>query len=127
MNPKVLLIEDDTTMLTLLRTLLRFEGFEVAQMEGDDDLKGIVDSIRFEKPDLILLDVHLRLVNGFDLFHCIRKDKDLRNVRVIMSSGIDFSQKCLEEGVDGFVQKPYMPEELIQKIHELYGNQKPSG
>ncbi len=125
MNPKVLLIEDDTTMLTLLRTLLRFEGFEVAQMEGDDDLEGIMDSIRLEKPDLVLLDVHLRLVNGFDLFHSIRKDKDLRNVRVIMSSGIDFSQKCLDEGVDGFVQKPYMPEELIQKIRDLFRGQKP--
>jgi CheY-like chemotaxis protein len=92
---KVLLIEDDTTMLTLLRTLLRFEGYEVAQMEGDGHLDGIVEAIR--------------------------KDKELQDIRVIMSSGIDFSQKCLEEGVDGFIQKPYMPEELIRKIRELHG------
>jgi len=118
---KVLLIEDDTTMLTLLRTLLRFEGYEVAQIEGEGDLNSIVETIRMEKPSLILLDVHLRQVNGFELLQCIRKDKDLQDIRVIMSSGIDFNQKCLKEGVDGFIQKPYMPEELIQKIRELYG------
>jgi CheY-like chemotaxis protein len=118
---KVLLIEDDLTMLALLRTLLRFEGYEVAQMEGEGDLNAIMEAIRKEKPSLILLDVHLKQVNGFELFECIRKDNQLRDIRVIMSSGIDFSQKCLDEGVDGFIQKPYMPEELIQKIRELYG------
>jgi DNA-binding response OmpR family regulator len=123
MKLRVLLIEDDTTMLTLLRTLLRFEGFEVEQMEGDGDLSSIVETIRKEKPSLILLDVHLRQVNGFELFQRIRKDEELQNIRVIMSSGIDFSQKCLEDGVDGFVQKPYMPEELIQKIRELFGGE----
>jgi putative two-component system response regulator len=123
MKQRVLLIEDDTTMLTLLRTLLRFEGFEVEQMEGDGDLDSIVEAIRKEKPSLILLDVHLRKVNGFELFQRIRKDEELQNIRVIMSSGIDFSQKCLDEGVDCFVQKPYMPEELIRKIRDLIGGE----
>jgi len=121
MIPKVLLIEDDTTMLTLLRTLLDYEGYEVAQMEGDGELNAIVESIRKEKPSLILLDVHLRQVNGFELFQLIRKHEDLQEIRVIMTSGMDFDQRCQNEGVDGFIQKPYMPEELIRKIRELSG------
>ena len=121
MMPKVLLIEDDTTMLTLLRTLLELEGYAAAQMEGEGDLSAILEDIRKEKPSLILLDVHLRQVNGFDLFHLIRKDEDLQDIRVIMTSGIDFGQRCQKEGVDDFIQKPYMPEELIGKIRELSG------
>jgi len=119
MTSKLLLIEDDTTMLTLLRTLLRFEGYEVALMEEDEDLETIMKTIRLEKPALILLDVHLRQVNGFELLHLIRKDKELQGVRVIISSGSDFSESCKGEGADGFILKPYMPEELFNKIRGL--------
>jgi DNA-binding response OmpR family regulator len=119
MAPKVMLIEDDNTMLTLLRTLLRFEGFEIAQLDNDEDPDRILQSIRLEHPEAVLLDVHLRRFNGFELLHRIRQDEDLMNTRVIMSSGMDFSTRCLDEGADGFLLKPYMPEDLIDEIHTV--------
>lgn len=119
MATKLLLIEDDVTMLTLLRTLLQIEGYEVAQLEGDESLERIMHTVQEEKPALVLLDVHLRHVNGFDLLSNIRQDDSLKDTRVIMSSGIDFSARCLREGADGFVLKPYMPEDLIQEIHRI--------
>lgn len=122
MTIKVLLIEDDTTMLTLLQTLLEFEGYIASQMEGEDNLDAIVEAIRKEKPSLILLDVHLTQVNGFELYHQIKNDDELHDIRVIITSGMDFCERCQEEGVDGFLQKPFMPEELIQKIRELSGD-----
>ncbi len=115
---KILLIEDDRTMLTLLRTLLRFEGFEVIVLERDDNIEVIVDQMHREKPALILLDVHLRQMNGFDLLHVIRQDPEFSSMRVLMSSGIDFSARCLDEGADGFILKPYMPDELVKKMHQ---------
>jgi len=51
--------EDDHTMVILLRTLLSFEGFEVAQLDDDENLEIIMDVVRREMPDAILLDVHL--------------------------------------------------------------------
>jgi DNA-binding response OmpR family regulator len=115
---KILLIEDDQTMLILLRTLLSFEGYDVAQLENDDNLDVIMDAVRQEMPEAILLDVNLRQVNGLDLLQRIRQDDSLDDVRVIMSSGLDFSARCLSGGADAFIQKPYMPEELIRKIRE---------
>ena len=118
---KVLLIEDDSAMLMLLGKLLRFEGFDVVQLEDDEDLNRVMSVIRREKPAVILLDVNLRKINGFDLLQCIRQDQDLKDTRVVMSSGIDFRKRCLEEGADGFLLKPFMPEELITMIHQAVG------
>ena len=118
---KVLLIEDDSTMVTLLRTLLRFEGYDVMQLDQVDNLPSIMNTIRAEKPDLILLDVHLRHLDGFDLLHDIRKDATISATRVLMSSGMDFGARCLEEGANGFILKPYMPEDLLTKIHQALG------
>jgi DNA-binding response OmpR family regulator len=121
MTIKVMLIEDDNTMLTLLGTLLRFEGFEIAQLDNDDHPDDILQAMRLEQPDAVLLDVHLRQFNGFDLLHRIRQEVDMRNTRVIMSSGMDFSTRCLKEGADGFLLKPYMPEDLIDEIRRVMG------
>jgi twitching motility two-component system response regulator PilH len=116
MAPKLLLIEDDITMLTLLRTLLRMEGFEIAELESDESIELIMQTVQQEKPAVILLDVHLGQISGFDLLSLIRQDESLKDTRVIMSSGIDFSARCLREGANGFVLKPYMPEDLLQEI-----------
>jgi CheY-like chemotaxis protein len=116
--PKILLVEDDNTMLMLLRTLLRFEGFDIAHLSEEETVDGIMKAIREEKPDLILLDVHLHQLDGFDLLQNIRKDRETKTVRVLMSSGMDFSARCAEEGADGFILKPYMPEDLIQIIRQ---------
>ncbi|MFM8320100.1 MAG: response regulator [Chloroflexota bacterium] len=118
MKEKVLLVEDDRTMLTLLSTLLRFEGFEVAQLVDDEHLEDAMNTIRREAPAVILLDVHLRRLNGLDLLAAIRADETTARARVVMSSGSDFRERCLAAGADDFVLKPYMPEELIRKIRQ---------
>jgi DNA-binding response OmpR family regulator len=122
MTQKVLLIEDDMTMLALLRTLLQFEGFTVAHLQNDADLESALDAIRLEKPDVILLDVHLRAINGFDLLRAIRQTADMANTRVIMSSGLDFSERCQSAGANEFILKPYLPDDLITKIRKVIEN-----
>jgi DNA-binding response OmpR family regulator len=120
---KVMLVEDDPTMFQLLKTLLSLEGYEVFSAYGDDN---ILESMKREKPDLIMMDVHLRVgggkeVNGFELLREIRSDQVYNGQKVIMSSGMDFRIKSNEEGADGFLLKPYMPEELIKMIENLTG------
>lgn len=122
MASKVMLIEDDETMLNLLRTLLEVEGFEVARMGGDGDVAEILRAVQQEMPDLVLLDVHLKQVNGFDLLRSMRQDEALKPVRVLMSSGMELSYRCLKEGADGFILKPYMPDELLEIIKDTLGN-----
>ncbi len=111
--PKVLLAEDDPTMRSLLRTLLKMEGFETALL-GDQD--NLLDVIYREHPDVVLLDVHLAQGNGVDLLREIRLDHRLDQVLVIMQSGMNLAEECQAAGANEFLLKPYMPDTLINAI-----------
>ena len=112
---KVMLIEDDRTMRAILKTLLELERFTVSSWSGQpsDD---ILTLIRNDPPDVLLLDVHLRNISGLDILRQIRNDNLLGSMRILMTSGMDLKDQCMEAGADGFLLKPYMPDELIQLI-----------
>lgn len=111
--PKVMLAEDDQTMVSLLKTLLRMEGFEVMALDGDAD---IMASVRHEVPDVLLLDVHLEHQNGLEALDAIRKSEQIRATRIIMTSGLNLKAECMARGADDFLLKPYMPDELIEML-----------
>jgi DNA-binding response OmpR family regulator len=118
-----MLIEDDRTMLSLLKILLEMEHFEVCN-PTDDRLGEILSAIRQQRPDLILLDVNLRLGSGLELASQMRADPELMDSRIIMTSGLDLKHECLQVGADNFLLKPYMPDELINMIKNTIGNKK---
>jgi len=122
MITKVMLIEDDPTMVTLLTTLLRYEGFETATLNDDRDLDLIIEDIRQAQPDVILLDVHLRWINGLDLLTAVRQNEDTCHIGVVISSGMDVSQLSMELGANAFILKPYMPDDLLLKIRQVIAN-----
>ncbi|HEY5159405.1 MAG TPA: response regulator [Anaerolineales bacterium] len=114
---KVLLADDDFTMVSLLKTLLGMEGYQVTTLW---DKKGdILDNIREEKPDILLIDIYLGDKNGIEVVRQIRQTPDLASLRVIMASGIDKNEECMAAGADSFLLKPYMPEELFTKLRDL--------
>jgi two-component system, OmpR family, response regulator ArlR len=115
---KVMLIEDDPVMLTLLQTLLEYEGFQTAQLNGEGSTEEILSRIRGDKPELILLDVNLGQVNGLDLLRKLRKDDELKSIRVLVSSGMELGPESFGDGADGFILKPYMPDELVGRIRD---------
>jgi CheY-like chemotaxis protein len=119
--PKVMLIEDDVSMLSLLSTLLDYEGFGVVEIGTRRNIDDVINLIQQERPDLLLIDVHIGRLNGFDLLHRLRTDGILEGIRVLMSSGMDLRNRADFEGADGFILKPYMPEDLIGKIHHILG------
>jgi len=113
--PKILLLEDDATMLSLLTKLLEMEGFQILYPSklADDD---IFETIIKTQPDLILTDVLMKEVNGLEL---VSKLPANRPYRILMTSGLNIETECLKAGVDGFILKPYFPEDLIRRIREL--------
>lgn len=113
---KVLLVEDDATMLALLRTLLEIEGYQVVRLNINEEPLSV---IRREKPDIVLLDVHLRNANGLDVMRQLRQDLEIARTRVLMASGSDVSLECKSAGADGFIMKPFMPDDLISAIRRL--------
>jgi CheY-like chemotaxis protein len=114
---KILLADDDFTMVSLLKTLLGMEGYQVTSLW---DKKGdILDNIRKEKPDILLIDIFLGDRNGLDIVRQIRATPDLASLRIIMASGIDKTEECLAAGADVFLLKPYLPEDLYKKLRDL--------
>ena len=111
---KVLLADDDFTMVALLKTLLDMEGYQVATLM---DKKGdILDNIRKEKPDLLLIDIFLGGYNGMNVVRQIRAMPDMKDLKIVMVSGIDRAEECLAAGANAFLLKPYMPEDLFDLL-----------
>lgn len=118
LNKKVLLAEDDAAMQAALRTLLEIEGFTVA-VATVAQTKNIIDLLQFirtEQPDVMLLDYHLGQTNGLDVLRLLREDQAIAHTRVIMTSGMDVQARCLAASAEGFVLKPFMPDELINTL-----------
>ena len=108
-----MIAEDDTTMVSLLKTLLKMEGFETVVLNVDAN---VPEAIRLERPDVLLLDVHLSRQSGLDILDSIRQSADIKNVRVVMSSGANVKEECISHGANGFLLKPYMPDDLISLL-----------
>lgn len=110
---KVLLAEDDHTMVSLLQTLLNMEGFDVVAADVDSDVPALAI---LEKPDVLLMDVHLGQHNGIEIVDAIRKHDELVGLRIIMTSGLNMKAECLQHGANDFLLKPFMPDDLLNLI-----------
>lgn len=114
--PKIMLAEDDPTMLNLLKTLMRLEGFEVAALDQDEN---VLDAVLRENPDVLLLDVHLPQGNGLDFLRQMRAEPRLKELIVLMASGMSLKTECMQAGANAFLLKPFMPDTLISTIRSL--------
>ena len=112
---KVLLAEDDHTMITLLQTLLKMEGFEVAVADVDADIPALIQS---EQPDVLFMDVHLGQHSGLDVVEAIRQNPQFESLRIVMTSGLDVRDECLQRGASKFILKPFMPDDLLALIRD---------
>ncbi|NOH02578.1 MAG: response regulator [Chloroflexi bacterium] len=112
---KVLLAEDDITMVSLLKTLLKMEGYDVVALQADAD---IVSAVKDEKPDVLLMDVYLSHQSGLDVLEQLRSSAETSHLRVVMSSGASVKEECIRRGADGFLAKPYMPDDLIDILKQ---------
>src|SRR5688572_7088725 len=89
---KVLLAEDDSTMVSLLKTLLKMEGFEVLALDVNSDVPAVVQR---EKPHALFMDVHLGGQSGIVILDTIRKQKQLANAPIVMPSVLNVTEKCI--------------------------------
>ena len=110
---KVLLAEDDPTMVALLKTLLKMEGFEVLALDVDSDVTAVVER---EKPHALFMDVHLGGRNGMEILEAIRRQHELSNVRIVMTSGLNVKDECISRGANAFLLKPFMPDDLLREL-----------
>ncbi len=67
------------------------------------------------------MDVHLRHLNGFEVLRALRNEPELDGIKVLIASGVDMTKRSYQEGADGFILKPFMPDELIGEIQKSIG------
>ncbi len=116
---KILVIEDEQEMAALLKIELETEGYEVVL--AFDGRSGL-GSARDMRPDLIVLDVMLPVLDGYQVLEVLKKDRDLKHVPVIMltAKGLEEEiQKGLNLGVNDYVSKPFHAGLLIKRIHNF--------
>jgi CheY-like chemotaxis protein len=110
---KVLLAEDDRTMISLLKTLLNMEGYEVVALDVNADVPAAVHQ---ENPDVLFMDVHMGKQSGLEIMETIRKNPEFANLRVVMTSGLNVKDECLQRGANYFLLKPFMPDDLLRLL-----------
>jgi PAS domain S-box-containing protein len=117
---KVLVTDDDPDVLLLTTTVLRRAGYEVlAAATGHEGLM----AVRAHRPDVVLMDVVLPDISGIEACRQIKEDDDLKDIFVILTSGIqtssDHQAKGLNMGADGFIVKPISNKELLARIQSM--------
>ena len=120
---KILVIEDEQDIQTLLEYNLGQAGFEVLQSEnGEEGLLRAIES----QPDLILLDWMLPLLSGIELLRQLRNRADTRDIPVIMMTarGEEGDRlRGLDGGADDYVTKPFSPAELLARVRAIIRRQ----
>jgi len=121
---KILAVDDDTMVLAVIKKRLEFAGYEViTAMEGLEGLK----KARSENPDLIVLDLILPNLNGYQICAMLKRDSKYRNIPIIMltsrSQQADIAEG-MKAGADAYITKPYDPDEFIAKIQTLLTESK---
>lgn len=118
----VLVVDDDESMVDLITMSLKHAGFQVeAALGGVEGCKKAKES----KPDLIVLDLLMPDMHGFDVLQTLRNDPATKDIKVLVSSAKSYAvdQKSAERlGADGFIVKPYSTESLVQSVKKVLGD-----
>jgi len=122
MSKKILIVDDEENMRILLQeTLEEFEDKGVVVLVAENG-KDAIESIRTEKPNLVILDVMMPGMDGFDVCNTIKNELGMKDVYILMLSadGQEFNkQKSIDVGTDGFMTKPFDPDEIAEKVAEI--------
>jgi two-component system, OmpR family, phosphate regulon response regulator PhoB len=126
MNRQILVVEDERPIREMVAFGLRRAGFEVVEAEDTREARARMADRR---PDLVLIDWMLPDMSGLELTRAIKKDKDTRDVPVIMLTARAEEQdkvSGLEGGADDYVTKPFSPRELLARINAVLRRTTPS-
>ena len=121
MSKRVLIVDDEPNIAISVDFLMRREGFEV--LVAHDGEEGLA-RIRADRPDIIVLDVMMPTLDGFEVCKAVRSDPTLTGVRILMLTAKGRAAeitKGLALGADAYIPKPFSTRELVAKVKELLG------
>jgi signal transduction histidine kinase len=120
----ILIVEDSPTQAAHLRAMLQSHAYR-ARVAGNGRIA--LEAIRQRKPQLILSDILMPEMDGYELCRAIKADADLRDIPVILVTSLDDPQdiiRGIECGADNFVRKPYAEDYMLSRIAQVLANQR---
>ncbi len=115
---KILVVDDEPTIVRLMEFILARQGHEmIVAVNGEEALQ----KTRAHKPDLVLLDIMMPRIDGYEVAQQLRADPETASVPIIMLSAKaqeEDIRRGAEVGVDAYVTKPFSPEHLVQVVTE---------
>jgi two-component system alkaline phosphatase synthesis response regulator PhoP len=118
MPSKILIVDDEVHLARILQFTLEHAGFDVrTAFDGREAL----EKAKQERPDLIILDLMLPIIDGYKVCNILKSDEEFKTVPIIILSARDLSREELEEPIsaDLYMEKPFNTNNLIEKISEL--------
>ncbi len=116
---KILLADDEEDIKTVIKLYLESKGYDVVtSYDGLDTL----DKVKAEKPDLILLDIMMPVINGFEVCKQLKADENTSHIPIVMlsaASHADSVERAIEAGALDYIMKPFEPpriEAILKKI-----------
>ncbi len=119
MRKKILVVEDNQVVADMVQTILEHLGYvPIVAVTG----KQGVNMAASRLPDLILLDISLPEMDGFAVARQIRQNPKTRSIPILATTGrvsFEDKEKCLQNGCDDYISKPYTPKQLASRIEKL--------
>ncbi len=118
MSKRILVVEDQPDNRQIIRDMLAPTDYEITEVE---DGQQALEAIAKQRPDLILMDIQLPIVDGYTATRKIKADPKLRSIPIIAVTSYALSgeeKKAREAGCDDYVPKPFSPRQLLAKIRQ---------
>ena len=115
-----MVIDDDEINLLLAKTILE-KKLRCEVITAESGVKGL-EMLRREAVDVLLLDIDMPLMDGFETLRHIRKEASLKDLPVIMLTAAADKEtvvKVAKQGIEGYIKKPFMPDELIARVQNF--------
>lgn len=120
MNKKIMVVDDEADIVDLLTVILESEGYDVFSAKSGQEC---LEKLKEIKPDLILLDIMMKPIDGWETLRALKNNKNLKNIPVSMLTVKKITNETLVkeeiEQIESYIQKPFSKEELLQKIKEI--------
>jgi len=118
-NLDVLIVDDETRIVRPLSFLLKRNGYTVdTAYNGDEAL----EKLNEQHPKLILLDIMIPGKDGYEICSFVKSNEKLKDIHVVMISckgqKVD-KQHAFERGADGYIEKPYSPDDILKIVHQI--------
>ena len=118
MSKRILVVEDQPDNRKIIRDVFALTGYEIIEAENGEEALAAIAKAR---PDLILMDIQLPIMDGYTATRRIKADPALRSIPVIAVTSYALSgeeKKAREAGCDDYIPKPYSPRELLAKVRQ---------